>query len=98
LAAIEGLACGMGVISTPVSGIKEIIEPGKNGYIFEMGNPSSLTSLLNNISAHKQPIPLPEICKSSINEYEYQNACKSFYDDCKQVIFSKIQDVCSLTT
>lgn len=98
LAAIEGLACGMGVISTPVSGIKEIIEPGKNGYIFEMGNPSSLTSLLNNISAHKQPIPLPEICKSSINEYEYQNACKAFYDDCKQVIFSKIQDVCSLTT
>jgi glycosyltransferase involved in cell wall biosynthesis len=38
VALIEAMSCGLPVISTPVGGIKEIVDDGRNGVTFEPGN------------------------------------------------------------
>lgn len=43
---LEYMASGLPVISTNVSGIKEIVEDGKNGFLFEPGDSDRLQSLL----------------------------------------------------
>ncbi len=48
IAALEGLFCGTFLISTPVSGNTDIIEPNINGFIFPHENASVLAQLLFN--------------------------------------------------
>lgn len=43
---LEYMASGLPVISTDVSGIKEIVEDGKNGFLFEPGDSDKLQNLL----------------------------------------------------
>ena len=45
---LEYMASGLPVISTDVSGIKEIVEDGKNGFLFEPGDSKKLLNLLRN--------------------------------------------------
>jgi len=43
---IEAMAAGVTVVSTPVSGIPELIEDGKNGYLVAPDDPTALADLL----------------------------------------------------
>ncbi len=45
--AVEGLACGLPVISNPVGGLLEIIESGQTGYFAELNNASSFAKYAN---------------------------------------------------
>lgn len=46
LVVIEGMACGLTVIGTDCGGIPEIIDSGKNGFIFPPRNSSDLAELI----------------------------------------------------
>ncbi len=46
---LEAMAGGMTVVSTPVSGIPELIESGRNGYLVEPDNPQALAELLGEL-------------------------------------------------
>ena len=43
LSALEALSCGVPVIGTNVGGLKEIIENGKSGYLFDSGDIDSMS-------------------------------------------------------
>ncbi|MCX7736004.1 MAG: glycosyltransferase family 4 protein [Candidatus Kapabacteria bacterium] len=47
LVIIEGMACSLAVIGTDCGGVPEIIDSGKNGYIFEPKNSNDLSDLIN---------------------------------------------------
>lgn len=44
LSALEAMACALPVIATNVGGMSEMIESGKDGYLFEVGDTSSMAS------------------------------------------------------
>lgn len=48
---LEGLACGLPVVSTRVGGIGEIVDPGKNGYLVAPGDPRALAGAIERILA-----------------------------------------------
>lgn len=45
----EAMAAGITVVSTPVSGIPELIEPGVNGYLVHQNDPKALANLLEQL-------------------------------------------------
>ena len=46
---LEAMAAGITVVSTPVSGIPELVEDGANGYLVEPNNPLALADLLERL-------------------------------------------------
>jgi UDP-D-galactose:(glucosyl)LPS alpha-1,6-D-galactosyltransferase len=70
LVALEGLARGIPVISTPVEGLAECIKPGVNGYLYEKGSSEGLAEVLDAVAAGVLPDIQPEACVSSVAKYE----------------------------
>lgn len=77
LTAIEAQANGIPVISTPVSGITELIQNGVNGYIFPFGDWSALGQVLCEMT-HKPSIS-SEICKKKVEVFEKGVAIQDFH-------------------
>ena len=71
LVAVESLACGTPVISSDVGGLKEIINPGKNGYIFPSGQVNALSKIIENFIKNPKLIS-PESCISSVQQFDIQ--------------------------
>ncbi len=59
LSILESLAANVPVITTPVGGNLEIIQEGKNGYIFEPGNIEQLSEILRDVLQQKKTISVP---------------------------------------
>ncbi len=74
LAAIEAMACGLPVFSTPVDGIVELIRPGENGFLFERGNSGALAQLLDLYAQGKLPQVDGDTCRKSVQAYEAKRA------------------------
>lgn len=49
---LEGLACGLPVVSTRVGGIPEIVDPGKNGYLVAPGDPKAFAGAIERVLRH----------------------------------------------
>ncbi len=78
LTAIEAQANGIPVVSTPVSGIKELIQDGVNGYIFPFGNWKMLGQVLCRIADNS--FISSEICKSKVEVFEKEAAIRDFHE------------------
>jgi UDP-D-galactose:(glucosyl)LPS alpha-1,6-D-galactosyltransferase len=70
LVALEALARGIPVISTPVEGIAECIKPGVNGYLYEKGSSEGLAEILDAVDAGILPDIQPSVCVQSVAGYE----------------------------
>ena len=79
LAAIEALACGMPVISTPVEGISELIRPGENGYVYPMEDAGSLAKILQFISDDKLPAISSDHCRNTTVMFMSDHALWDLY-------------------
>ena len=78
LAAIEALANGIPVISTPVDGITELIKPGINGWLYPHDDFNSLAKILELIASGAMPAISPEECVKSSVPYEKTTALNNF--------------------
>lgn len=66
LAVIEALSMGMTVISTPVDGVVDVINPGVNGYLFPQEDAISLAQILDYIDNGALPVCNRKICHDSV--------------------------------
>lgn len=89
LVALQASARGMTIISTPVSGVIDYIDPGENGYLFEHDNADSLVKVLNKIGDGELPICDPIKCAQSIDAYYYQNYFKKIEEILEGVLANK---------
>ncbi|MCH5268300.1 MAG: glycosyltransferase [Lachnospiraceae bacterium] len=78
LVAVEALACGIPVISTPVGKIPELISQGVNGYTFPKGDWKSLADILNAMAGEENPAISSEDCMSTAAPYEKDIAIMDF--------------------
>lgn len=78
LVVIEALACGRTVISTPTEGVKELIIPGKTGYLFDFGDSGMLAEVLDAIQAGILKKVNPVTCRSMVAGYESSHALQDF--------------------
>lgn len=74
LAAIEAQANGIPVISTPVSGITELINPGVNGYVFPFNDYNALAKILGAVGEGILPKIEAAACRNSVKKYNAKNA------------------------
>ena len=88
LTIIEALACGMPVLCTPVGGAMEIIEEGKNGYLFGGDTGTSLTELLNRLDQERGLIADPENCRESVEPYLEKKALPDLIQKLEQSVKS----------
>lgn len=92
LCAIESLANGIPVLSTPVDGISELIVPGINGWLYPHHDSDALCEILCNISEGLLPDIDPAACVHSVSGYSSSVSLSSFeaalYDamDCISII------------
>lgn len=66
----EALGRGIAVIATDCSGITDLIENGKNGWIFERGNYKQLYEILKLVKDKKVELPNQQDCINSIQEFK----------------------------
>lgn len=78
LTAIEALSCGIPVISTPVSGMAELIRPGVNGYLFPHGDWEGLAQILQCMADGRLPLCDPAVCVTSAAPYQADQALPDF--------------------
>lgn len=89
LAAIEAQANGIPVISTPVSGIEEMITPGVNGYIFPFGDWKKLSDILYGISTNAILPFDSDVCREKAARFEKNTALSDFYNKLCAVLFDE---------
>ena len=88
LTIIEALACGLTVLSTPVGGAMEILEEGKNGYLFGGDSGISLTERLNRLHEGIDRLGDPETCRKSAEPYLERKAIPDLIEKLKKLIAS----------
>ena len=86
LVAIEALANGIPVISTPVSGIVELIKPGVNGYLYPTDDWQTLAKVLNMISTGMFSKCDKTICQTSVQKFEKDRALGDFAAKMEEIV------------
>ena len=51
---IEGLATGLPIVATRVRGHVDLIEDGKNGFLFDLGDPQSASDCIEKLVGDKE--------------------------------------------
>ncbi len=78
LVMMEALSRGLPVISTPVGEVLELIQPGKNGFVYPKGNPAELAKLLLMLEKGILQRPDPKDCIASVRFYQNQIPLRDF--------------------
>ncbi|MBO6216008.1 MAG: glycosyltransferase [Lachnospiraceae bacterium] len=80
LVAFEASSAGKMVISTPVDGVSDYIEYGKNGYIYPFEDAGLLADILNGLAEGLIERCDPEECRRSVEGYSEDNYFKKLTD------------------
>ena len=78
LVAIEALACGTPVICSDVGGLKEIVENGKNGFLFPVEQIDELVERIERFIKNPETI-LSHNCVQSVKKYDVLEKVKQIY-------------------
>lgn len=86
LVAIEALANGLPLFTTPVEGMEELIEDGVNGYLYPFEDSITLGKLFIAMKRELLPQMLPQNCEKTVQKYHYKSALADFYEKIGQII------------
>ena len=73
LSAAEALSMGMTVISTPVEGVIDYVQPGVNGYFFKQEDAIGLAQILDMIYEGKLSLCDRNVCRNSVKKFSVEN-------------------------
>lgn len=90
--ALEGLASGLPVIGTALGGLRDMIDPGVNGYLVEPGNPEALARILSEvISAPEQVAAMSRNARQVATRHSWDIVSEMTSDMLKSLIKLKLQ-------
>jgi CDP-glycerol glycerophosphotransferase (TagB/SpsB family)/glycosyltransferase involved in cell wall biosynthesis len=72
LVLVEALSRGLPVISSKCGGPLDIIKDHVNGWLFPIGDYTSLAKLLNELANEELPLPSEDVCEQSIEQFHYR--------------------------
>ena len=78
LVAIEALACGTPVICSNIGGLKEIVQNGKNGFLFPVEQIDELVERIERFIQNPETI-LPHNCVQSVKQFDALEKVKQIY-------------------
>lgn len=83
---LESMACGTPVYATPVSGVPDVVQEGKTGFLMESATPEEITSQIESILARKD---LPEISNNAhkliTEQYSFEAAVSRYENILQQL-------------
>lgn len=85
LVALESLACGTPVVASDVGDLKNIIVPGKTGYVTDDNSPESLAEGISR-SLAIQGLETPESIRSSVRSFSWVNIARGIADELRFVL------------
>lgn len=85
LVAVEAWGRGIPVISTPVGIVPELLEEGRNGYLFESGNLTQLSEILQRIERQGYVVPEPAYCRELVMPYQKETALRDLADQIRYI-------------
>lgn len=86
LVAIEALANGLPVVTTPASGIEELVRDGENGYIYPFGDYERLACIIKDINDGRKLMPSADICRQSVQKHNRSTAVEGFWNELSRLV------------
>jgi glycosyltransferase involved in cell wall biosynthesis len=87
LSIIEAMACGLPVVVTPVGVARELIEPGKNGFVFPVNNKQALLGTLVFALEQREYWPMiVQAAQQSIKPYDLQVVINQYMTLCCELL------------
>ena len=81
LALLEGMASALPVVATDISGNKDVVVSGKNGYLVEPGNPDDLSeALIRVLSDEPKRLHMCEESQNIVSDYSWEKVAKRYID------------------
>ncbi len=95
LVAIEGMAAGCLVIGSDIGGLKEVIDPGKTGYLFPPGDSRQLADTITYSITHPQETKeiIRRAQETALQRYSFAKMLESIQQILLQVIDRPAQPV-----
>lgn len=86
LVAVEAWGRGIPVISTPVGIVPELLEEGKNGYLYENGSLEQLSEILRKIERQGYVVSDPAYCRQLVLPFQTETALRDLADRIWQIV------------
>jgi len=88
LVTLESLACGTPVIATDVGALRNIIQPGKTGYVVANNNPRNLAEKLSLLLAEPAEMKSPLAIRATVSRYVWPNIAEAVTETCRAILES----------
>jgi len=93
LALLEGMAAGLPVVATRISGNKDVIEDGRNGFVVTPGNANDLANALINVLENEDiRTEMGENSRKGVESYAWIEVAKQYlrcYEDARSRLTDK---------
>ena len=90
MSVLEAMSYGLPVISTFVGGIPELVESGKNGYLYEPGDIEGIAEGLTNLFQHRQQTL--QICKANIEKIKQNYSLETTMDQLDTIYRQTVEE------
>jgi D-inositol-3-phosphate glycosyltransferase len=92
MAALEALACGTPVVTTPMGDWENIIQPGVNGYIAPDNSPPHLARTLS-LALTESSFAPPALIHSTVARFGWENIAKQTLKVCTELLSKESEKV-----
>jgi D-inositol-3-phosphate glycosyltransferase len=87
LVALEALACGTPVVAADVGGVKNIIQPGRTGYVVGKNTPGELAGAIGRLlSRPPKELESANTIRASISRYSWANVADGIISEILPVV------------